>query len=270
MPEKLAVKEMQKMELQSQKLEMADSHCHLDMLDTASIMDSISYGVLTMITNGINYYTNKKALEISDHKHVFPAIGIDPDTAIQISDEDLDDEINRNIELIKANSSRIVSIGEIGLDFKKASTFELVAKQRTVFERFVDVAIELGLPVSVHSRDAMDTVLEILKEKKTELVHLHFFEGNVQQAKEAERLGYMISIPPLESSKRMHVMKDVAIDHLLVESDAPAAGKTPKDVEKSIRMIAAAKRMGIDKVAETITQNTKSFFKIHGRGLMRS
>ena len=99
--------------------------------------------------------------------------------------------------MIKSNAGKIVAIGEIGLDYKKAISFELVARQRTIFERFLDLAISLKLPVCVHSRGTrIDEVLSIIDERGNSRVHIHFFEGNVQQAKEIERRGYMVSVPP--------------------------------------------------------------------------
>ena len=253
-----------------QILPMADAHCHLDMVNPPDIIDAIHSGVLVMITDGVNMKSNRRALEISDGRHVYPALGIDPQHALLIEDDDLDDEINANIALIKANREKVVAIGEIGLDYKHAGTFELTAKQRTVFERFLDLALETKLPVSVHSRDAMDDILDILKEKNMEKVHMHFFEGNVQQAKEAERRGYMISIPPHESNKRKHVIKEVSLDNLLAESDAPAVGQTPKDVRTSIGIIAETKMLSVERTAGALLDNTRKFFNLHTKtGIMR-
>jgi TatD DNase family protein len=249
-----------------QLYEMADAHCHLDAIkDQSLIQDAIAHGIMTMVSNGVSFPTNKRTLEISDGKHIFPALGMDPQNAVQTPDDDLDSEIENNIKLIRDNRSRVVSIGEIGLDYLHAKDFNLVAKQRTVFERFIDLATELKLPVSVHSRDSLDDVMETLKAKDAQKVHLHFFEGNVQQAKEAERLGYMISIPPITSSKRSRIMKEVSIDNLMVESDSPAVGPTPKSVELSVHMIAEAKMISVERAAEVLTMNTKRFFKINVR-----
>ena len=152
----------------------------------------------------------------------------------------------------------------------KAATFEQKAAQQTVFERMLDLAKELDLPVSVHSRDSMDAVLMTLKKKEMRRVHLHFFEGNVFQAKEAESRGYMISIPPIDSAKRRLVAKDVSIEMLMAESDCPVVGESPALVEKSIRMIAEMKGMVFEKAAETLTLNTKKFFNITKPAMMRA
>jgi TatD DNase family protein len=266
------VKDVEKQKMHVQKVELADAHCHLDLMtDDQLILASIHHGVLTIITNGVDKRTSKTALKLADGKNIFPAIGIDPENAMKIEEEYLDDELTEMSEMIKANREKIVAVGEIGLDYTKASNFNLVAKQRTVFERMLDAAKSAKLPVSVHSRNSMDDVLAILKERGMEKVHLHFFEGNVQQAKEAERLGYMISIPPVESTKRRAVIKDIAIDNLMAESDSPVVGATPRDVEKSVRMIAEVKGIEFERAAEILVINTKRFFNIHMKlGFMRS
>lgn len=254
------------------KVELADAHCHLDIVrDPGIIEKAVHDGVLTLITNGVNTSSNKKALELSDGINIFPALGIDPEFAVKIGDDDLDDEIEANVKLIEDNKHKVVSIGEIGLDYTKAKTPADKAKQRTVFERFIDLANKLDLPVSVHSRDSMDNVLEILMERKAKKVHLHFFEGNVAHAKLAERNGYMISIPPLDSGTRQQVIRNVAIDYLMVESDCPAVAKSPFEVQFSAKMIAALKGLTYEKAAETLTLNTKRFFGIHKKeGFMRA
>lgn len=271
MPSKEVVRDIQKMQVQKQTVEMADAHCHLEFFpDTGPILAAVHYGVLTMVTNGVNLATSKRAMELSDGKNVFAAIGIDPENALKIGDDELDDRLEEMNDFIKQNIGRIVAIGEIGLDYTKAKSFEGMAKQRTVFEHMLETAKSLKLPVSVHSRESLQDIMDILEEKSMEQVHLHFFEGNAQQAKAAERRGYMISIPPIESGKRMHVIKEVSIDHLMSESDAPAVGETPIFVEKSVRMIAAAKGLPFEKTAETLTMNTKKFFNIHKKiGFMR-
>ncbi len=256
-------REIAQMQQERQKAETADAHCHLDLIsDPTILINAINFGVHTIITNGIDVATSKRALELSERKYIFPAIGIDPETAVKLDGKALDNEINQIMELARQNKDKIVAIGEIGLDYVKAKTDATKARQRMVFERMLDLAKELGLPVSVHSRESMDAVLEILEKRDMRKVHLHFFEGNVQQAKEAEKKGYMISIPPTESSKRKQVIKDVSIDRLMAESDCPVVGKTPVDVEFSIHMIADIKGIPFVKAAEMLTNNTKKFFEV--------
>ncbi len=248
-------------------VELADSHTHLDLISDASIIsDAVKLGVSTIITDGVDTRSNARALELSDGKHVFAALGVDPHHAVGMGP----DELAFNIGIIHGNASRIVAIGEIGLEYVPSSPPAAIKKQKAVFTRFIELAMRLGLPVSVHARGAISDVIAILEESGMQKVHLHFFEGDVIQARAAERLGFMISIPPLESNKRKRVMRDVSLDRLMAETDSPVVGKTPRDVERSIRLIAEAKGLSFEKVAEAVTANTKKFFNIHGeKGFMR-
>jgi TatD DNase family protein len=239
--------------------EMADAHCHLDMIaDSAVIKDAVVHGVKTMITNGVDTKSNARSLELADNKHIFALLGIDPEHS-NLSDE----ELEFNISMVRQNAKKIAGIGEIGLDYGKVKESVPVEIQKRIFERFLDLSLELNLPVSIHSRDALNDVLQTLEDKKIEAAHIHFFEGSVQQAKEVEKRGYMISVPPLQSGKRSKVIKEIAIDNIMAESDAPAAGSSPRDVERSIGIIREAKNIDFKKAAALLTDNTKRFFRIH-------
>lgn len=246
-----------------QVTEMADAHCHLDLLgDTAEIAESVRYGVRTMITDGVDTKSNMRAMELADNKNVFAVLGIDPEHA-----NVADDELEFNIKTIRQNSARVSGIGEIGLDYGRVLEKVPAERQRKVFEAFLDLATELRLPVSVHARDAIAEVMRILEERKMEMVHMHFFEGSVQQAKEVEKKGWLISVPPINSSKRSKIIKEIAIDNIMAESDAPIVGATPRDVEKSIEIVAEAKRIEFKRAAELLTQNTKKFFRLQTKGM---
>jgi TatD DNase family protein len=248
--------------LDRQLTEMADAHCHLDLVTNPELIkEAISQGVRTIITNGVDTKSNVKSIEMADNKNIFAMLGIDPEHS-NVTDE----ELEFNIKLIRQSQGKITGIGEIGLDYGKVKETVPLEQQKKVFGRFLDLAKELNLPVSIHSREALDDVLHMLEERNMEMVHIHFFEGSVQQAKEIERKGYMISIPPIQSSKRSKVIKEIAIDNIMAESDSPVVGASPKDVEKSIAIVAEAKILDIKRAAEVLTQNTKRFFKVQSKG----
>jgi TatD DNase family protein len=247
-------------------VELADAHCHADMIPQELLKQSIAFGVRTIVTNGVDTKSNVKSIEISDHRNVFPALGVGPEHALKMTDE----ELKFNVNMIKANPGVVVAIGEIGLDSKVIGGEMGMARQRYVFGLFLDLAMELNLPVSVHSRGALPDVLRILEEKRMKRVHLHYFEGDEKDAVRVAELGYMVSIPPIESSKRQRAIKEIPMKQLMVESDAPAIGGSPKDVEKSIRIIAETRGLSFEEVAAITQNNTKTFFNIKVKGTMRS
>lgn len=246
-------------------IEMADAHCHADMLTHEAIKEAVAFGVRTIITNGTSTKSNFKSIDIADRKNVFPALGISPDNAVSITEE----ELNFNIGMIKANADTISAIGEIGLDAKVPGGEIGFARQRHVFGLFLDLAVELGLPVSVHSRGTMKEVIDTLEEKKIERVHIHYFEGDENDAKRIAGHGWFVSVPPINSSKRERAIKVIPLAQLMAESDAPAIGSSPKDVEMSVRIIAGAKGVDFARAAEMVRENTKTFFNLRPKTILR-
>ncbi|MGC8567728.1 MAG: TatD family hydrolase [Candidatus Micrarchaeia archaeon] len=238
--------------------ELADAHCHLDMVNRAEIDEAIKLGIKTFISNGGSTKSNTKTLEISDGINVFPAIGIDPDNAENMTKN----ELEFNLDLIRENASRIKSIGEIGLDYKNRTQAQM-AKQEEAFREMLRLAKELGKPVSVHSRDAIKSVIKIIDEEKIEKAHIHFFEGNMEDIKALKSIDCMVSIPPLESKRRNEIIKMVDIEMIMAETDAPAAAKKLTDLKEAVKIIAREKEMDYTETARILTKNTKRFFLLN-------
>lgn len=259
MPTKQVMKEEERF---VQKTELADAHCHLDIFeDLAAVKESIADGVLTIVTDGVDTKSNMRTLEISDNVNIFAALGIDPEHVPGLQAN----ELEFNIDLIRQNSKRIVAIGEIGLDYMLAKADKEKAAQKRVFGAMLKLAKELDLPVSVHSREAMDEVLAMIKESGVRRVQLHFFSGTEKQADEAARLGYMISVPPLNSASKRKAIKHMPLQQIMAETDCPIVGKSPSDVEKSVRMIAETKGVTYEEACKQIVENTKGFFNTNSK-----
>ncbi len=256
MPTKQVMKE--DIELKD-KVELADAHSHIDLIEDWSVISSaIDYGVRTIITDGVDTKSNMESLRISDNVNVFAAIGIDPEHCIDMKD----DEIEFNVSLIKENAKRIVAVGEIGLDYKLGATPEAQERQRQVFDIMLDTALDLGLPVSIHSRESFPDVLKMVQAKGMESVHFHFFDGDEAQAREVAGMGYYISVPPYKSNKRARAIAAIPINQIMGETDSPIVGSSPKSVENSVMFIAGVKKMDYANAARITSENTKAFFNI--------
>ena len=244
--------------------ELADAHCHLDLIqDRKTIDDAIAKGVRTIITDGVDTKSNSVCAQMADGRNIFAAMGIDPEHS-GIGDE----ELEFNIGVIRANPGKICAIGEIGLDYGYAKAKREVDRQKRVFAAFLDLALELDKPVTIHSRGAIEDVLGMLEERGVKRAHLHFFEGGAMEAKRVEKLGYMISVPPFESSRRNKAIEAIAIDNIMAESDSPAASAS-LEVTKSVGIVAKVKGIGFERAAEQLTANTKRFFGIGYGGMRR-
>ncbi len=177
------------------------------------------------------------------------------------------------VTFIKANKPN--AIGEVGLDYKWAQTKSDVEKQMLVFNRMIEIADEMKLPIVIHSRNnpnevsdndnpsgvpknAIDKIIEMVSGRK---FLMHFYSGNDTQAKKIIDLGGYISIMGLHSKDRRKVIEISPIDKLLVESDCPYVGKTPEASIDGAKYIAEVKNMELIDVAEQTTKNAMNFFR---------
>lgn len=236
---------------------VADAHCHLYDIDKDTIKSALLLGVRFMMTNGVNTKTNMDTLSMIDGHSIYGMVGVHP----EFSGMD-DKEVSFNESLIDNNQSSISGIGEIGLDYSIAKDQKSRERQKHVFGRMLDVAARLKKPVSVHSRNAMDDVFSIMESYPELKVHIHFFEGDAERAKDAERRGYYISVPHLRSTARAQALKAISINNIMAETDCPTANATPSNIYQSVQFIADSKKMGYEEVAEITLNNTRRFFNV--------
>ncbi len=156
---------------------------------------------------------------------VLAAIGVHPWTATNSTDYRLD----RFEQLIQENQDKVKAIGEIGLDGKYTQDEKLKSRQKDVFRFFLALAERRRLPVVVHSRQAVDEVLEVLSEFNLPKVLLHWYDGPSEKLKLIEERGYLISIGPavFYSRRISEIAQNAALDMILTETDAPVKYRGP-------------------------------------------
>ncbi len=238
--------------------ELSDAHCHLNMFNDPEGIVNLSemHGVKLMITAGGSGKDNIQVDRLAKIEDVFGVIGISPDFAK--TDFGLIEEIPK---LVKGNS-KIVGIGEIGLDYKITENPAERERQKEVFEKQIELAKGMDLPLVIHSRGAFEDVMRILVIHSVKKVMFHFFEGGMDEAKDAERKGYIISVPPVETNKRRNAIKALGLKNIVAETDSPVVGETPADVQKSIQIISDIKEIDAGEVAQITTENLREFFYI--------
>ncbi len=237
--------------------EFSDAHCHLDLFKDPNkiIEESKKNGVGLMIAAGDSKANSLACIKLANGASVFTVIGIGPD--FSVSDSEFVDEIET--EILK--NPQIIGIGEIGLDAKLAKEIS-IEQQKSIFERQIDIAKSLDLPIVIHSRGAIKEVMRIVESKKVKKAVFHYFEGDEKQAIELACKGYTISIPPFETAKRKRVIKALGINNLVAETDAPVVGKTPIDVKKVVETIANIKGISLEDAASKTTENIRRLFYI--------
>jgi TatD DNase family protein len=252
---------------------LIDSHAHLEMEDFERdremvLKRALEAGLTHILTIGTDLPSSGKALDLSEkNPFVFASVGFHPHHAKDVDSASLDALASL------AKSPKVVAWGEIGLDlFRRHSPPQ---RQQEVFEQQVDMASRLGLPVIIHSRDANDEVLRVLKKRRgygTGVIHC--FSGNYDVAMAFIELGYLISIPGTVTYKNATVTQDVArrvpLESLLVETDAPFLAPIPFRGKRNepaymvhtVSKIAELRNMGVHAVAHSTSENAKRVFHI--------
>jgi len=237
--------------------DLSDAHCHLNLFPDPkqTIRECAAHGMKVILATGGSMKDNLQVSGLTDAEMVFGIVGIGPDFVNEV------DQVEMLADLVKGNR-KIVGIGEIGLDFKIATGQEQIEKQKELFEKQILLAKELELPIVIHSRGSFNEVLRILDRHSVKRAMFHFFEGNGADAKELESRGYIMSVPPVENSKRKDAIRSISIKNVVVETDSPVVGKTPLDVKRSLEMIAKIREMGVSELAQVTTDTLREFFYI--------
>ncbi len=249
---------------------LVDVHAHLDLKEFDSDLDDVikraeKAGVKAIISNGINCKSNKKTIELSKKYPIIkPALGLYPDDAIKLTQEQLQNELN----FIKKNKEKIIAIGEVGLDYKYCKKKQEQELQKEIFIKIIKLSKKIDKPLIIHSRKAESDVIEILEKEKTKKVVLHCFSGKLKLIKKAAELGYYFSVPTnvVRSSQFQKLVEIVDINQLLTETDSPYLSpyknkrNEPSFIIETIKKIAEIKNITINETANNIFMNYQKFF----------
>jgi len=254
-----------------------DSHCHLEMEeydgDRRAVIDRATrQGVSCMLTVGTEARYFPKVIEVIEaHPNVYGGVGIHPHNAKDYSEE--------TEEAIRGclGHPKIIGYGEIGLDFYR--NYSLRETQLRVFRRQIELAVAARLPVIVHSRNAKEETLEILKgthlgDRKTVI---HCYSYDLETAKKLLDMGMYLSIPGTVTYKKtglVPLVRYVPLDRLLSETDAPFLTPEPKRgsrnepalVKLVVEEIARIKAKPVEEVAQVIAGTFHAIFLGNEKG----
>ena len=247
-----------------------DTHCHLSVEDYDDIeqviMDNREASIGKIIISGCTRDTILESLEISKkYDDVFVTIGYHPSEAMITIDQDL------LLLEEQLKNSKVVGIGEIGLDYHYGK--EDILEQKNLFYKQMQLAEKYHLPVVIHSRDATEDTIAILKQFPGVIGDIHCFSGSVETARIYIHMGYKIGIGGVVTFRNSHlfeVVEEIGIENILLETDAPYLAPEPfrgcKNSSKYIPYIAkrVAEILNIEenKVAEETTKSAISLFDL--------
>jgi len=246
-----------------------DAHCHLDFKQFNKDRDAVlqnakDSGVVHMINSGVDYSTNQRSLELAKkYDFISVTLGLSPNTLEGLNEADL----NALLAQIKDNAPQAIGIGEAGLDYYHTKDAGVRAHQAKVFQKVIDLAGSLNLPLVIHSRDAEQQALDMVKH--LEKVVFHCYSGTLSTMKEAIDRGFYISIATnlCRSGRHQILARNVDLNYLLVETDSPflsprGGRNEPSFVQDSVSLIARIRNMEPQDIARITSDNTKRIYNI--------
>ena len=252
---------------------LVDTHCHLDKLNYNDLHTSVAdvlekaklRGVEQFLTVGVTLDAFPNMMEmIKDHPEVHASCGIHP--------LDVDSEFDLSIFRQYAANERVIAIGETGLDYFYQP--ESAPRQRDLFEQQVEVAVEYNKPLIIHTRQAREDTLAILKNGQADKCGgvIHCFTEDWAFAEAAMELGFYISISGIVTFNKATELKDVVrrlpLERLLVETDSPYLAPVPyrgKEnqpayVREVAEYIGLLQGKSFEEVAQVTTNNYNKLF----------
>jgi len=259
-------------------MKLFDTHAHCDDLRIASefeggtdgyIKHQLENGVYSIVNIGTNLDNSRVSIELAEKfSQVYASCGIHP------YDIRFYDNVDDTLERLKALLScpKVVALGEIGLDYHyEDSDREL---QRIYFEKQMEMAEELNIPVIIHDRDAHGDCMEIVRNHPQVKGIFHSFSGSAEMAEELVRMGWYISfsgpITYKNAKKPKEACLKIPMERILIETDAPYLPPTPYRgqmnhphyVVKTAEEIAGIKGISLESVAEITYENAKRVYRI--------
>ena len=252
---------------------MIDTHAHLTDEHFIGKVEEMVNGfqvnnLSKVFTVGTNMQTSLESVDLAEkYDNVYAIIGVHPD--------DLDTYNELELERICKSSDKVIGIGEIGLDYHYRDDNKV--EQKEVFVSQLKLADKLGLPVIIHSRDAVGDTLEILKNHKHLLNNggiWHCFNESLEVFKEIKKLGFIVSLGGVTTFKNArnstYLIENMDLSDFVLETDCPyltpepLRGKCvnePKYVIHTAQHIADVKQTNLKNVLDATDDNVYKLFK---------
>ena len=253
---------------------LVDSHCHLDLLDLTPDEGKLEPVIARAKANDVQYLLNV-CVKLSDFPKILKTSQAYPfvSTSVGLHPNE-DEEETDTARLIQiAQHEKVIAIGETGLDYFR-STGDL-EWQRERFRAHIRAAKKLNMPLIIHTRDAKEDTIRIMREEHAEEVGgvMHCFTEDWDVASQALEMNFYISLSGIVTFKNATLMQEVAkklpLDRMLIETDSPYLapepyrGKPnePAYVRHTAEYLAGLRNISLDEFAEQTTQNFFTLFK---------
>lgn len=249
---------------------LVDSHCHIDFDPLYPRIDEVllnarDHDVSHLLCVAVNLEDLPRVLDLAEqHSHIYASVGVHPNERTG-----REPQVSELVDL--ARHPRVVAVGETGLDyFRSEGNLDW---QRDRFRRHIDAARHSGKPLIIHSRDAPDDTIRLMREANAGQAGgvMHCFAEDWAMAEQALEIGFYISFSGIVTFKNARAVQEVArrapLDRILVETDSPYLapvpyrGKTnePAYVRYTAECVAELRGISYDEVAAATSDN---FFRL--------
>lgn len=250
-------------------MKIFDSHAHYDDKafdsDRYELLDALFGDNVEKIINvGCSVKSSYTSAALAErYENIYASAGLHPDAALEV---DRLDEIKKLCE-----HKKVVAVGEIGLDYHYEDPVREV--QKTAFEEQLKLASELHMPVIIHSRDAWEDTLSLLKKYAPKGV-MHCFSGSAETAEAVLKMGMYIgftgAVTFKNAKKARKALEAVPLDRLLVETDCPYMAPEPLRGQRShsgmikhtLEVMAEVKGVTVEEIAKATSENASRLFGI--------
>lgn len=255
----------------------ADSHCHLNYPDYSEterieiVERAEQLGIQRFLTVSTKMDDVPELIEMTrKNPHIFASVGVHPEYAAEQGEEVSVEQICK-----AAQDAKVVAIGEAGLDYHYGAA-ETRAAQKSLFRKHLQAAKLTGLPIIVHTREAEDDTIDLLREEQDGTLRgvLHCFSSQGRLAEFGSDIGFYISASGIITFKSAQSLRDtfekIPMDRLLVETDAPYLAPVPfrgrknepSYLIKTAEMLAQIKGTDLDFLRQKTTEN---FFRLFSK-----
>ena len=254
-----------------------ETHAHYDDEsfdgDREEVISSLPFcGIKKVINVASSLESCKSTLELAEqHDFVYAAVGVHPSDIADLNEERYDWLSEQ------AEKKKVVAVGEIGLDYYWDKEEKVQERQRYWFRRQLALAEQKNLPVIIHSRDAAQDTMQILKEleQKQGRGVIHCYSYSPEMAKEYIKMGYYIGVGGVVTFKSARKLKEtveqVPLERILLETDCPYMAPEPNRGKRNdssnlsyvVAMIAGLKNTTIEEVEAVTWKNAMQLFKMH-------
>lgn len=251
-----------------------ETHAHYDDKsfddDRAALMESMPQkGIGRIINVGASIESTKTTLELAErYDFVYAAVGVHPSDVKELEEESflwLKKQVTRE---------NVAAVGEIGLDYYWDKEPDVQERQRIWFERQMELAREANLPVIIHSRDAAEDTMSVMKRVKAENIPgvIHCYSYSKEMALEFVKMGYYIGVGGVVTFKNAKKLKEtvmaIPLEKILVETDCPYMAPEPhrgtrndsSNIPYVIAKIAELRGITAEEVERVTEENARRLF----------